>query len=58
MRMRAFAVLAALLLVPAAGARAQEPATDEPNAGSVDFGGQFTSTSGDEATRSCPFFSK
>ncbi len=49
MRMRAYAVLAALLLVPAAGARAQEPALDEPKIGSVDFGGQISGTSGDEA---------
>jgi MtrB/PioB family decaheme-associated outer membrane protein len=47
--MRAYGLLAALLLVTPAGARAQEPATDQPNIGSVDFGGQFTNTSGDEA---------
>lgn len=50
MRMRAFALLTALLLVPAAGASAQDtPNADQPKIGSVDFGGQITSTTGDEA---------
>jgi MtrB/PioB family decaheme-associated outer membrane protein len=48
MRMRAFALLTALLLVPAAGASAQDTPA-EPKNGSVDFGGQFTSIDGDEA---------
>ena len=43
-------MLTALLLAPAAGVRAQEPATtNEPSVGAVDFGGQFSSTDGDEA---------
>jgi hypothetical protein len=47
--MRAFA-LAALLLVPAAGVRAQDTAPgDEPRVGTVDFGGQFSNVDGDEA---------
>ena len=45
-------MLAALLLVPAATVRAQDkpeaPSANEPSIGSVDFGGQFTNTSGDE----------
>ena len=50
MRIRAFVVLTALLLAPAAGVRAQEPpTTNEPSVGAVDFGGQFSSTDGDEA---------
>lgn len=50
MRKRAFALLTALLLVPAAGARAQDtPGPDDPKNGSVDFGGQISSVSGDEA---------
>ena len=50
MRIRAFVVLAALVLAPAAGVNAQEaqpPA--EPEVGSVDFGGQFSTMDGDEA---------
>ena len=50
MRIRAFVVLTALLLAPAAGANAQETqAPPEPEVGSVDFGGQFSTTDGDEA---------
>ena len=50
MRTRAFALLAALLLVPAAGVSAQDtPQTDLPQTGSVDFGAQFSSMDGDEA---------
>lgn len=50
MRIRAFVVLTALLLVPATGARAQDTAqADEPKTGTVDFGGQFTTVDGDEA---------
>jgi MtrB/PioB family decaheme-associated outer membrane protein len=50
MRIRAFFVLTALLLAPAAGARAQDtPTTDEPKNGSIDFGGQFSNINGDEA---------
>ena len=50
MRIRAFVVLTALLLVPAASAPAQEsPDTTVPTAGSIDFGGQFSSMNGDEA---------
>jgi MtrB/PioB family decaheme-associated outer membrane protein len=50
MRIRAFVVLTALLLVPAASARAQEsPDTTVPTVGSTDFGGQFSSMNGDEA---------
>jgi MtrB/PioB family decaheme-associated outer membrane protein len=49
MRIRASALLTALLLLPVAAARAQETPTEEPSVGSVDFGGQFTTTDGDEA---------
>jgi MtrB/PioB family decaheme-associated outer membrane protein len=50
MRIRAFVVLTALLLAPAASARAQEtPTTPLPTVGSVDFGGQFSTMNGDEA---------
>ena len=50
MRMRAFALLTALLLVPASGVSAQDtPEADEPRTGSIDFGGQFSSVDGDEA---------
>jgi hypothetical protein len=51
MRTRAFVLLTALLLVPAAGASAQDTSqeTSEPQVGSVDFGGQFSSVDGDEA---------
>ena len=53
MRIRALTLLAALLLVPAATVATRrtkpaEPAADEPSIGSVDFGGQFTTTTGDE----------
>jgi|GEM_PF-1879385 len=50
MRIRATFMLAALLLVPAAGVRAQDtPQAEEPQIGQVDFGGQFSSLDGDEA---------
>src|SRR3970040_1820662 len=50
MRMRAFALLTALLLVPAAGVSAQDTQeAAEPRTGSIDFGGQFSSVDGDEA---------
>jgi hypothetical protein len=51
MRIRAYVVLTALLLAPAAGAIAQETpnTTTEPGVGSVDFGGQFSTINGDEA---------
>src|SRR3954470_8719985 len=51
MRIRAFVVLTALLLAPAAGAIAQETpnTTTEPSVRSVDFGGQFSTINGDEA---------
>jgi MtrB/PioB family decaheme-associated outer membrane protein len=50
MRIRAFVVLTALVLAPSAGVSAQEPPTPaEPEVGSVDFGGQFSTIDGDEA---------
>ena len=51
MRIRAFVVLTALLLAPAASARAQETPTPapEPTVGSFDVGGQFSNINGDEA---------
>ena len=50
MRNRATTLLLAMLLVPAGLAYAQDEkaAGDQPEAGSVDFGGQFTTTKGDE----------
>ena len=51
MRIRAFVVLTALLLAPAAGATRQETPNARPSrsVGSVDFGGQFSTINGDEA---------
>ena len=50
MRNRATTLLLAMLLVPAGLAYAQDEkaAGEQPAAGSVDFGGQFTTTKGDE----------
>jgi len=50
MRNRATTLLLAMLLVPAGLAYAQDEkaAGEQPAAGSVDFGGQFTNTKGDE----------
>jgi MtrB/PioB family decaheme-associated outer membrane protein len=50
MRNRATTLLLAMLLVPTGLAYAQDEkaAGDQPAAGSVDFGGQFTTTKGDE----------
>lgn len=50
MRIRATALLTALLLAPAAAVSAQDTTSaDEPKIGSVDFGVQFGDTDGDEA---------
>lgn len=50
MRIRALTVLTALLLVPAAGLRAQDaPAGETTGGGSIDFGGQVSTIDGDEA---------
>src|SRR5215208_4652987 len=51
MRIRAFVVLTALLLAPAASVRAQDTPsnTTEPTVGSIDLGGQFSTINGDEA---------